>query len=94
MLHKWQINTLKLNYGICDSGGSPFNLNDFDNELEEPQLENKPNLILNNIKNNSKNKNSKRCAKKSSKNNSNNISDKKGEKNKNFVSNSNINMVN
>ena len=55
MLHKWQIITLKLRYDIYDYNNNAFNINDFDNELDEPQLENKPNLYLNNKINNFKN---------------------------------------
>ena len=76
MLHKWQIITLKLNYGIYDNNNL-LNINGFDNELEEPQLENKPNLYLNNIKNNNINNKSKSSGKISSKIKSN----KKPEKN-------------
>ena len=68
MLHKWQIITLKLNYGIFDyinidtnkaanakmNKSNAFNL---ENELDEPQLERKPKLLFKNIKN-SKNKSS------------------------------------
>ena len=61
MLHKWQIITLKLNYGIYDynnnNNNDIFNFNEYDNELDEPQLENKPNLYLNNKNNNYKNNN-------------------------------------
>ena len=46
ILHKWQINTLKLNYGIFDYKNNIFNL---ENELDEPQLEYKPNLYYNNL---------------------------------------------
>ena len=93
MLHKWQINTLKLNYGIYNSNNNIFNLNDCENELEEPQIENKPNLYLNNIKNNYKNNKSKIYAKKSSKSKSNNKSDK-NEKNKNLIYNPNVKKIN
>ena len=55
ILHKWQIITLKLNYGIYDFN-SIINTKGYDNELlVEPQLEKKPYLYLNNIKNNVKN---------------------------------------
>ena len=56
MLHKWQIITLKLNYGIndYDVNNNIFNLNVNENELDEPQLENQPNLYLNNFNNNYK----------------------------------------
>ena len=94
MIHKWQINVLKINYGIYNSNNNIFNLNDYDNELEEPQLENKPNLYLNNMKNNYKNKNNKICAKKNSKSKSKNKSDKNEGKSKNFISNSNIKKIN
>ena len=49
MLHKWHINTLKLNYGIYDYKNNIFNL---ENELDEPQLEKKPNLYYKNINSN------------------------------------------
>ena len=83
MLHKWQIITLKLNYGIFDyikidinkttyankirNKNKVFN---FENELDEPQLESKPKLLFKNISNsnNSKNKSSES---KNSKHNSN-----------------------
>ena len=67
MLHKWQIITLKLNYGIfdyinIDTNKTPntklnktkiFNL---ENEFDEPQQESKPKLLFKNISKNSKNK--------------------------------------
>ena len=73
MLHKWQIITLKLNYGIFDyididsnkttniksnkNKNKVFNL---ENELDEPELESKLKLLFKkiSISKNSKNKNS------------------------------------
>ena len=60
MLHKWQIITLKLNYGIFDyinidtNKAANRNINkkkvfNFQNELEQPLLESKPKLLLKNI---------------------------------------------
>ena len=95
MLYKWQIITLKLNYGIYDYNNI-INTNGYDNELlEEPQLEKKPNLYLNNIKNNVKDRKIKSSGKNSSKSKSKNKSDKKSEKNqvdkKNIANPMNIN---
>ena len=67
MLHKWQIITLKLNYGIFDyikidsnkttnTYINKSNVFNFENELEEPQLERKPKLLFKNISKNTKNK--------------------------------------
>ena len=78
MFHKWQIITLKLNYGIYDYKNN-FNLNEYENELDEPQLQKKPNLYFNKIKNNFNNKMNKRklSASKSFKNKLNINDDKK-----------------
>ena len=91
MLQKWQIITLKLNYNIYDYDNM-LNIKGYDDELEEPQLEKKPNLYLNNY--NIKNKSNK--SKSSGKNSSKNKSDKKNEKNKNdnYNSNNNIKKIN
>ena len=78
MLHKWQIITLKLNYGIFDyinidtNKATNRNINkkkvyNLQNELDEPLLESKPKLLFKNSSN-SKKKNS---ASKNSKNKSN-----------------------
>ena len=69
MLHKWQIITLKINYGIFDyikidinkttyankirNKNKVFNL---ENELDEPQLESKPKLLFKNISNSNNSK--------------------------------------
>ena len=71
MLHKWQIITLKLNYGIFDyinldinktpdtkSNNNKNKIFNLENELDEPQLESKPKLLFKNISKNSKNKSS------------------------------------
>ena len=94
-MHKWQIITLKLNYGIYDFN-SIINTNGYDNELlEEPQLEKKPYLYLNNIKNNVKNSTIKSIDEISSKSKSKNKKYKKSEKNqvdkKNIANPMNIN---
>ena len=98
MLYKWQIIALKLNYQIydydCDINNDIFSLNEYENELDEPQLENKPNLYLNNFNNNYKiNQKSKISGKKSSKNKSNNKSAKKNSENKKIEKN-NDNLLN
>ena len=95
MLHKWQIITLKLNYGIYDYNNK-INTNGYDNELlEEPQLEKRPNLYLNNIKNNVKNCKIKSSGKNSAESKSKNKTDKKSQKSqldkKNIANPMNIN---
>ena len=73
ILYKWQIITLKLNYGIfdyinLDKNKTPnTNINkkkvfNLENELDEPQLESKPKLLFKNISKNksSESKNSKK----------------------------------
>ena len=78
MFHKWQIITLKLNFGIYDYKYN-FNLDEYENELDEPQMQKKPKLYFNVIKNNFKNNRNKNklSANKSFKNKSANIHDDK-----------------
>ena len=81
MLHKWQIITLKLNYGIFDYIDIDINKTtniksnknkvfNSENELDEPELQSKPKILFKNISN-SKNSKNKSSASKNSKNDSN-----------------------
>ena len=85
MLHKWQIITLKLNYGIFDyididldtnkttnikSNKNKNKVYNLENELDEPELESKPKLLFKKISI-SKNSKNKNSESKNSKNESN-----------------------
>ena len=84
---------MKLNFGINDFSNK-FNIDNYDNELDEPQLENKPNLYLKNYINKNKNHRKKKIgAKNNSKSKSKNKLEKKNKNTNNDNDSMNIKKI-